>query len=74
MRALTIARAQQARSFELRTATSLARLYCQQGKAAAAARLVEPVLDGFTEGHDTADLRAARTVLAEASGPAPQRA
>jgi DNA-binding winged helix-turn-helix (wHTH) protein/predicted ATPase len=74
MRALTIARAQQARSFELRTATSLARLYCQQGKTAAAARLVEPVLDGFTEGHDTADLRAARTVLAEASGPAPHRA
>ena len=42
------------RDLELEDRHELARLYCQQGKTAAAARLVEPVLDRFTEGHDTA--------------------
>jgi len=73
-RALAIARSQQARSFELRAVTSLARLYCYQDKTAEATRLVKPVLDRFSEGHDTADLRAARAVLSEASGQTPQPA
>ena len=73
-RALTIARAQQARSFELRAVTSLARLYCYQDKTAEATRLVKPVLDLFSEGHDTADVKAARALLSEASGETPQPA
>jgi predicted ATPase len=64
-RALTIARAQQARSWELRAATSLARLYCQQGKPVEAVRLVKPVFDWFTEGHDTADIKTASAVLSQ---------
>jgi predicted ATPase len=73
-RALTIARAQQAKSWELRAATSLARLYVQQGKMAKARRLVAPVLEWFTEGHETADVRAARAVLGKSSGQAFQPA
>jgi DNA-binding winged helix-turn-helix (wHTH) protein/predicted ATPase len=67
-RALAIARAQQARAWELRAATSLARLHCQQGRSAEAVRAVRSVLNWFTEGHDTADLHAARAVLGDASG------
>jgi predicted ATPase len=61
--ALEIARTQQARSFELRAATSLARLWRDQGKRAEARDLLEPVYDVFTEGFDTQDLKDAKALL-----------
>jgi predicted ATPase len=61
--ALTIARRQQAKSWELRAATSLARLSQQQGKHTAAQQLLAEVYSWFTEGFDTADLQEARTLL-----------
>ncbi len=60
---LTIARAQQAKSWELRAATSLARLWQQQGKRQDAHDLLAPVYGWFTEGFDTADLQEARAML-----------
>src|SRR5262249_21544738 len=66
--ALAIARRQQARSWELRAALSLARLWQQQGKHAAAHQLLAEVYSWFTEGFDTADLREA-TALLEALAP-----
>jgi predicted ATPase len=62
--ALTLARHQQARSWELRAATSLSRLWQQQGKCAAARELLAPIYDWFTEGFDTADLQEAKALLA----------
>src|SRR4029077_10121853 len=56
-RALEIARNQQAKSFELRTATSLARLWQQQGKRQEAYDLLAPVYGWFSEGFDTAALQ-----------------
>jgi adenylate cyclase len=61
-RARTVARAQQAKAWELRAVTSLARLYLHQGRETDAAQVVTPVLDWFSEGHDTADLHAARVM------------
>jgi predicted ATPase len=61
--ALDIARTQQAKSFELRTATSLARLWQQQGKRQEAHDLLAPVYHWFTEGFDTADLQDAQALL-----------
>jgi predicted ATPase len=61
--ALDIARNQQAKSFELRTATSLARLWQQQGKRQEAHDLLAPVYTWFTEGFDTADLKDAKALL-----------
>ena len=61
--ALAIARHQQARSWELRAAMSLSRLWQQQGKPAAARELLEPIYDWFTEGLETADLQKARALL-----------
>jgi TOMM system kinase/cyclase fusion protein len=61
--ALDIARNQQAKSFELRTATSLARLWQQQGKRQEAYALLAPVYQWFTEGFDTADLKDAKALL-----------
>jgi predicted ATPase len=61
--ALTIACQQQAKAWELRAATSLARLWQQQGKGAEARELLAPVYDWFTEGFDTADLQDARALL-----------
>jgi adenylate cyclase len=66
--ALTIARRQQARSWELRAAISLARLWQQQGKQAEARALLAPIYGWFTEGFDTADLQEARTLLEELEG------
>jgi TOMM system kinase/cyclase fusion protein len=63
--ALTIARRQQAKSWELRAATSLSRLWQRQGKRAAAHELLAPIYGWFTEGFDTADLQEARTLLEE---------
>jgi predicted ATPase len=62
-RSLAIARHQQARSLELRAAMSLARLWQQQGKRAAARELLAPVYGWFTEGFDTADLQEAKALL-----------
>src|SRR5262249_5288161 len=61
--AIRIAQSQQAKSWELRTATSLARLWQQQGKRAEARELLAPIYGWFTEGFDTADLREARALL-----------
>jgi predicted ATPase len=63
--ALDIARNQQAKSFELRAATSLARLWQQQGKRQEAHAFLTPVYDWFTEGFDTADLKDAKALLHE---------
>jgi predicted ATPase len=62
---LTIAHRQQAKSWELRAATSLARLWQQQGKQTEARELLAPVYSWFTEGFDTADLCDARALLEE---------
>jgi predicted ATPase len=73
-RALTIARQQQARWWELRAATSLARQWHAEGKPAEAYSLLEPVYRAFNEGFDTADLQAAKALLdalADLSGPRP---
>ena len=63
--ALAIARRQQARSWELRTALSLARLWQQQGKRTEAHDLLAPIYGWFTEGFDTADLQEAKALLDE---------
>jgi class 3 adenylate cyclase/DNA-binding winged helix-turn-helix (wHTH) protein/predicted ATPase len=61
--ALAIARQQQARSWELRAALSLSRLWQQQGKDAEARDLLAPIYDWFTEGFDTTDLQDAKALL-----------
>jgi predicted ATPase len=63
--ALEIARRQQAKSWELRAALSLSRLWRQQGKRQEAYDLLAPIYHWFTEGFDTADLQDARALLAE---------
>jgi predicted ATPase len=63
--ALDLARNQQAKSFELRTATSLARLWQQHGNRQEAYDLLAPVYNWFTEGFDTADLQEAKALLHE---------
>jgi predicted ATPase len=63
--ALDWANRQGALSLELRAATSFARLLRNQGGSAAAAALLQPVYDRFTEGFDTADLKAAKALLDE---------
>jgi predicted ATPase len=65
--ALEVSRHQQAKSLELRAATSLARLWQSQGKRDEARELLEPVYNWFTEGHDTADLKDAKALLDELS-------
>ena len=62
-RALAIARAQQAKSWELRAAMSMARLWRDQGKRNEARNLLAPVYDWFTEGFDTRDLKEAKALL-----------
>ncbi len=64
-KALNVARQQEAKSFELRAATSLARLWQRQGKTTEAHELLTPVYNWFTEGFDTADLKDAKALLAE---------
>ena len=61
--ALAYAKRMEARSFELRAATSLARFLGANGRASEGRDLLAPVLGWFTEGHGTADLAAARTLL-----------
>ena len=62
-RALFVAREQQARSWELRAAMSMARLWRDQGKRDEARDLLTPVYGWFTEGFDTPDLKEARALL-----------
>jgi predicted ATPase len=61
--AIGIAQNQQAKSFELRAATSLARLWHQQGKRHEARQLLGDIYGWFTEGFDTADLKDAKALL-----------
>jgi TOMM system kinase/cyclase fusion protein len=65
--ALAVARRQQAKSWELRTAVSLSRLWQQQGKHTEARELLAPIYGWFTEGFDTADLQEAKALLEELS-------
>jgi predicted ATPase len=62
-RALSVARAQQAKSWELRAAMSMARLWRDQGKRDEARELLTPVYGWFTEGFDTLDLKEAKSLL-----------
>jgi predicted ATPase len=64
-RALKVARAQQAKSWELRVAMSLARLWRDQGKRTEAFDLLAPIYGWFTEGFDTLDLKEAKALLGE---------
>jgi predicted ATPase len=63
--ALEVARRQSAKSWELRAATSLARLWQQQGRKKQACELLAPVYEWFTEGFDTRDLKDAKALLEE---------
>jgi predicted ATPase len=62
-RALAVARQQKAKSWELRAATSMARLWRDQGKTRQARELLAPVYGWFTEGFDTVDLKEAKALL-----------
>jgi predicted ATPase len=66
-RALSVARQQQAKSWELRAAMSMARLWRDQGKRDEACKLLAPVYGWFTEGFDTRDLKEAKALLHELS-------
>jgi predicted ATPase len=66
--ALAVARRQQAKSWELRAAMSLSRLWQSQGKRQEASDLLAPIYDWFTEGFDTADLQEAKALLEELGG------
>jgi len=63
--ALAIAREQGTRGYELRAATSLARLWREQGRLTEARDLLAPLYGSFTEGFDTADLKEAKRLLNE---------
>jgi len=63
--ALAVARQQQAKSWELRAAVSMARLWYDQGKRQQAHDLLAPVYGWFTEGFDTLDLKQAKALLEE---------
>ena len=64
-RALAVARAQQAKSWELRAAMSMARLWRDQGKRDEARDLLAPIYGWFTEGFDTLDLKQAKNLIEE---------
>jgi predicted ATPase len=63
--ALTTARAQEAKSWELRTAMSMVRLWRSQGKPQQARELLAPIYGWFTEGFDTRDLKEVKALLDE---------
>ena len=62
---MSVARHQRAKSWELRAATTLARLLASRGDHAEAHAVLAPVYGWFTEGHDTRDLKEAAELLAE---------
>jgi predicted ATPase len=64
-RALAVARAQSAKSWELRAAMSVARLWRDQGRPQQARELLAPVYGWFTEGFDTRDLKEAKALLSD---------
>ena len=66
------ARRQQAKMWELRTSTSLARLWLGQGKRREAYELLAPVYGWFTEGFDTRELLEAKALLAELEASTPR--
>ena len=74
LEALEVARRQRARSFELRAATSLSRLWARQGKARAAQALLADIYAWFTEGFDTADLSDAKSLLEDLERPTASKA
>jgi hypothetical protein len=65
LKAIEVVRHQQAKSWELRAATSLARLWQQQGKQHEAHDLLSDIYNWFTEGFDTQDLKDAKALLEE---------
>jgi predicted ATPase len=67
LKAIEIARRQQAKSLELRAVMSLSRLWQKQGKTKEAHEMLAEVYNWFTEGFDTADLREAKVLLEELS-------
>jgi adenylate cyclase len=67
LKAIEIAQHQQAKSWELRASTSLARLWQQQSKQKEAHKLLAEIYGWFTEGFDTADLKEAKALLEELS-------
>ena len=67
-RALAVARQQQAKSWEMRAAISMARLWRDQGKRQQARELLAPVYNWFTEGFGTLDLKEAKALLEELGG------
>ena len=67
LKAIEVAQSQKAKSWELRAATNLARLWWSQGKSSEARDLLAPVYDWFTEGFDTPDLKQAKALLDELS-------
>ena len=66
--AIEISRRQEAKSWELRTTTSLARLLAKQSKRDEARTMLAEIYNWFTEGFDTADLKDAKAVLDELNG------
>ena len=64
-KAIEVARRQQAKSWELRATTSLARLWQTQGRKDEARRMLTEIYDWFTEGFDTPDLQEAKALLEE---------
>jgi predicted ATPase len=67
---IAVARRQNAKSWELRGAMSLARLWAGQGRRTEARELLAPVYRWFTEGFDTADLKDAKMLLDKLTEPA----
>ena len=67
VQAIAVARQQRAKFWELRAATSLARLWRDQGKHAEARDLLTPVYNWFTEGFDTPVLKEAKALLDQLS-------
>ena len=67
LKAIEIARRQQAKSLELRATMSLARLWLRHGKSKEARKMLAEIYGWFTEGFDTADLKDAKAMLEELS-------
>jgi len=70
-RAIAVAQTQDAKAWELRAATSLARLWRQQGRCVDARGVLAPIYGSFTEGIETPDLKDAEALLDELPSPSP---